>query len=247
MQSDESIPDLTVERRVDPKTGEPIIRYFWKRKRMLQVSVSGKIIDTLAGYSLIEKDLNNALEWTRQARRLVESTGELEAAEGVTKSTDRETFNKVKSLFVSALTFYGKSFTQAQGRGPTLNKKDILAGSYLPAHEFYMGYRHNFAAHSGDAKLEYNKTYVLLHPNRKSHIEPFIVTNRIQPDVVLDHDDYSLEELIDHVRRNVHVKYEKLSRKVHENHVDKNGKEFWRNAAKKRKSVKLSSAKKKRG
>jgi hypothetical protein len=83
--------------------------------------------------------------------------------------------------FVTALTFCGKCFSESAGRRAQVSR-DWLEAEYRTVHDYFMKYRHNFAAHSGDEQLELTKSYVLIHPDRRDFL-PFLPTMRMQPDV----------------------------------------------------------------
>src|SRR5690606_22830055 len=86
----------------------------------------------------------------------------------------------VKALFVASLTFYGKAFTEAQGRRTQLNL-DLISPDFREFHLEVMRYRHHYAAHSGESKIETSNTYLLLITNEKNHFNPTLYTSRMQP------------------------------------------------------------------
>ncbi|HDZ3716304.1 TPA: hypothetical protein RSW55_004344, partial [Vibrio vulnificus] len=108
MKSDQSIKQLTTKQFVDPITGEMNIHYYWKRNKIQKVEITGKLPNKLSGLSLIKKDLDNALKWVQQARKLASENSDDSSEKGYKPSGDREIFDQVKAFFVASLTFYGK-------------------------------------------------------------------------------------------------------------------------------------------
>lgn len=157
---------------------------------------------------------------------------------------NRNTFDIVKALFVASLTFYGKCFTEANGRCAQISR-DWLDAEHKKIHDYYMKYRHNFAAHSGDEKIELAKTFVLLHPKKKNEVLPYLPTVRMQPDLVLNSDDESsFEELIKYVIELVSKKYNDLALKIVDELVMVKDVSFWREKARLGETVELNLPKK---
>ena len=200
------------------------------------VEIQGKLIDKLSGYALIKKDLDSALNWIKLAQKMLPEKNNNFAN---VKSSERDVFDQIKALFVAALTFYGKCYTEAAGRHAQVSR-DWLDTEHKELHDFYMKYRHNFAAHSGDERLELAKTYVLVHPKKKEGLLPYLPTIRVQPDLVTSSDDEkNLRDLIGHVRKILLEKNEKLTDKVINSLVLTKDENFWRAAVKEKKPVVL--------
>jgi hypothetical protein len=159
MNSDTSEPRLVPKRKLDPVTGTLSVDYYWDQRLAPKVQISGKLVERLSGYTLIKKDLDNALCWMKRAEELADGTRKPE--EGFFAVADREAGDAMKAYFVAALAFYGKCFTVAGGRQVSASR-DWLDVKYREHHDLYMSYRHNFAAHSGDERLELARTYVRL-------------------------------------------------------------------------------------
>ncbi|MCS0362771.1 hypothetical protein [Vibrio diabolicus] len=244
MKSIDTVQQLTSEHILDPDTGAVSPRYYWKRNKVPTVEIKGKLPNKLSGLTLIKKDLVNALNWIRTAKSLTNSS--YQGCGGYFEPDDREVYNQIKALFVASLTFYGKCFTEANGRGAQASKS-WLNEEYTELHEYYMNFRHNFAAHSGDEKVELARTFVLLHPKKKSEILPYLTTVRQQPDLVLPTEgDKGLEELIEYVITLVDEKYEKLSFKIIDDLILSEGVAYWRQKSKKGAPVVLGYPQKKR-
>jgi hypothetical protein len=228
MKPDTSNPKLVPKRHIDPVTGKTDVDYYWEQQLAPKVQITGKLADQLCGYVLIKKDLDSALNWINAAATLAQS--QENSSDNHYHATKREVFDLVKAYFVAALTFYGKCFTEAAGRHTQLSR-DLVDSNLRDLHDFYMMYRHNFAAHSGDERLELAKTYVLVHPT-KNELIPHLPTSRMQPDLVLfEKGEPGLADLIKDVSAKVLVKYDKLSQKIIRDLVVPQGPAFWRAAA----------------
>jgi len=138
------------------------IDYYWDGKLAPKVHITGKLVDRLSGYSLIKKDLDNALKWMRLAKALANE--HRPAGEGAYLETkNRDVFDLVKAYFVASVTFYAKCFTETARRHAQASRAWLDPG-FLSAHDSCMSYRNNLAAHSGDKEFELAKTYVLINP-----------------------------------------------------------------------------------
>lgn len=238
MTPDNNTKGLTTKKFVDPITGKFEVRYFWKRNPVYKVALRGKLVEQLAGYTLIHKDLTNALRWFRRAEELVPETTKRDG-HSYSLAKDRETFDLVKGLFVAALTFYGKCFTQAQGRKAQI-PRDWIGAEYRKTHDEYMKYRHNFAAHSGDERLEMAETFLLVNPKKAREILPYLTTVRFQPDVMLPSaPDKKFVELVEHLLAQLHERHDALAEKILSELILPKGNEFWHQAAKRGQPVTL--------
>lgn len=228
-----NIPRLTVERQLDTESGKSITQYLWDGQPVPQVTLTGAVAEQISGLALIQKDLANALRWVKKATQLASA---LESSGGrYTQITDREVGDEVKSLFVASLVFYAKAFTEAAGRRAQMSR-DWLDNEFRDTHDYFMTFRHNMAAHSGDEKLETGRSYILLIPS-KSGFDIRLGTSRSQPDFALgEDDDERFCSLIEHAIKKVSERYNKAGRKTIEL-AAKKGAEFWENAAKTGESV----------
>jgi hypothetical protein len=242
MRSDTSEGRLVPKREVDPATGTPNITYYWEGRLVPKIQISGRLVDHLSGYSLIKKDLDSALKWIRLAETIA-NTHRKADEEGYQYAPEREDFDVVKAYFVASLTFYGKCFTEASGRHAQISR-DWLDEAYRDVHDFYISYRHNFAAHSGDERLEMAATYVLVHPDGQSLL-PYLATARSQPDIALPgKGKVGFGDLIAHVADKVVTKYNKAAQNIIHNFVVPAGVEYWSSAAEKGAIVQVNIASK---
>lgn len=188
---------LRVERYIDQATGKPVIRYMWDNVLIDHVELRGAIVDRFSGLSLIEKDLNNALAWFKKAERIAIDASPPDTTDAYFSASARDVFDDVKAFFVAALAFYAKAFTEANGRKAQL-QRDWLKQEFRGVHDYYMAMRNNFAAHSGDLRIEDTSTQVLLIPDGHSY-RIKLHTNRIQPDIYFHEiDGRGFAELVEH-------------------------------------------------
>jgi hypothetical protein len=238
MRSDTSDPRLVPRRELDQETGEATVNYYWDGELAPKAEITGKLAEQLNGYSLIKKDLDSALKWVRLAESLIKDLKTADGENGYFQITDRVSGDTIKALFVASLTFYGKCFTSAAGRR-TQASRDWLDAQHREVHDFYMNYRHNFAAHSGNERLEFAKTYVLVSPDGQTLI-PYLPTARLQPDLALPGEgDPGLAELIEYVGERVVERYNRVAQKIVDELVLPKGSGFWRAAASGKEPVEL--------
>jgi len=199
---------------VDKHSGKIHRIYKYKNKSCKSVYLKSKIVDQLAGYAMIEKDLRSAIVWIKKTQEMAGETN----AKGVkyTVNRDRETYNIVKGLFVAALTFYGKCFSKCDGRPVKLERKQ-LDEKFWTVHDTAISYRHNFAAHSGAAKFEFVKIALVvpekLKPGRDIPLNLYTEIN--QPDLLTQSgDELGFADLFEHVRVFVNEKIELLRDKI---------------------------------
>jgi len=243
MQSDQSIKGFTTRKFINPQTGEVSYKYFWKRNEVPKIEITGPLVNRLSGLTLIQKDLTNCISWIKKAKEMTSLSIGKENAEYVSND-DRETFNVVKALFVASLSFYGKCFTEASGRGAQVSR-NWLSKEFKSSHDYHMKYRHNFAAHSGDENVEIAKTFVLLHPKRKMEFLPFLPTVRNQPDFIFSTEsETDFEYLLLHVAELVNDKYQKLGEKIIDELISPKGIDFWHEKFKNKTTVELGYPKK---
>jgi len=230
MIPEKEFPRLRVEKLLNPENGEVTLNYFWDDQAIPKVRLTGRRAGRLAGLTLIQKDLKNCANWMAKASELAKTLkGDTEAQ--FTRFEDRDVADQVKGLFVAALTFYGKAFTEAAGRRMQI-PRDWLHESFRETHDFYMKFRHNMAAHSGDEKLEHAESDMVLLPKSSGSHSPIqIYTYRLQPDIVWSNDDAgTFTALIDHVLEKVQSKSDELGKQIFDASMLK-GAPFWQAAA----------------
>lgn len=208
MHAERDVPNLRVERFLDPVTGEATVHYLWKDRLVPKVRLGGKAAEQASGLSLIQKDLAVSKQWMEQARSITEQAlGTVETGTKYVYAQDRGLYNTVKALFVASLAFYAKAFTEAAGRKAQM-QRDWLDEEFREQHDYYMNLRHNFAAHSGDLKVEYADSYLLLVPETKRQTALQLATNRVQPDLINTREEgETFVALVDHAIVKVSARY----------------------------------------
>ncbi len=209
----------------DQKTGIWYNKYFYKRKPAHRILLDTPKSKTLAGYILIEKDLRSAIIWLEEIIELLsEDENFHEDMNFVQTAYDRKKFNILKGLFVSALTFYAKSFAACEGRKVKLERSN-LDEDYKKVHDNAMEYRHNFAAHSGAKKIEFVRIVLVLDQKRKA--QPYLVKELGQPDTFGFNEMHELCKLFKYVRSLVNQKINALTGKIMKEDIFSRGTEYW--------------------
>jgi hypothetical protein len=198
---------------IDRVTGKTYRRYTYKGRPCVRVEVKSKIVDQLAGYTLIEKDLRSVRIWLEEIDRLHTDRPTRES-ERYHAPEDRERYNIVKGLFVAALTFYGKCFSKCEGR-PVKLERAQLDTAFLELHDDCIAYRHNFAAHSGAKRIEHVEVAVVFPAKPKPDSPVQIFRELHQPDLFWPREpSRTLVDLVDHVRLVADRKISQLTSKV---------------------------------
>ncbi|EPD44762.1 hypothetical protein HMPREF9701_00350 [Delftia acidovorans CCUG 274B] len=197
---------------VDRVTGQVHRSYTYKRRPAIRLVLTSKLAEQYTGYMLIEKDLRSSLVWLDEIENRHLSDEKIKQYNHF--NPDRENFNLVKGLFVALLTFYGKCFTQCEGRRVKLERVQIDP-KYHVLHDECMKYRHNFAAHSGAKKLEKAEIALVYPAKIRNKVEFKIFKELDQPDFFMAKSgEVSLRELLGHVREKVLAKMDKLHEKI---------------------------------
>lgn len=202
---------------LDPATGELFNRYFYKRKRALRFEVNTPKASVLAGYVLIEKDLRNALTWLITVKELVKNDPQYSTAKGhIKRGGNKDLYDKTKGLFVAAITFYGKCYSQCKGRKIKLDKR-TLDEKYHDIHDAAILLRNNFAAHSGSEKYEF--VNVIVAVDAKKRELPLLGTELSQPDSYLGDTLDEFIGLLEYVKGFVDKKKNQTSDMVYEDDI----------------------------
>jgi hypothetical protein len=121
--------DWNVEEVLDPKTGEPHNKHFYKGQRAQRIPITSQRAKSLAAYALVERDLRMVREWIIRLDELNKpEITDLKDGWNITAKSDPEN-NLAQALFVAAVTFYGKCFSEAEGRRLKLEKRDVVPAS----------------------------------------------------------------------------------------------------------------------
>jgi len=212
---------------LDKNTGKFHNRYFFKRRKAHRIIINTPKSKSLAGYTLIEKDLRSAIIWLKEIITMLENNVKFTDGTGNLRfDKNREINNLVKGLFVAALTFYGKCFSQCEGRRVKIDKKNIDL-EFHDEHDMAILLRHNFAAHSGAEKVERAKVILALDSKRSKNTAPYIVKELSQPDAPLKSDIEKMIKLFEHVQLFALNKIEVLTSKVYTDDILPKGADYW--------------------
>jgi hypothetical protein len=211
---------------LDPDSGELTCRYSYKRKTAHRVVVDTPKSKTLCGYLLIEKDLRSTLVWLNEVHAKLDKYEKTIVRLGAHPSGDRAEFNIIKALFVSSLTFYGKCFAQCKGRGVKLDKK-IVSDEYKEIHDEVIVLRNNFAAHSGEAKIEEVRVVIALDKNKKKGTLPHFARELNQPDSITLERVQLFIEASESLLAYVNDKIKVLTDKIYQEDILDKGLEYW--------------------
>lgn len=219
--------EWVVNEFLDKSSGKVYRRYTYKRKPCIRVVLNSKLSQQLAGWTLIEKDLRSVGVWLNEiAARHTEVPKR--KGESYGHSRDRETYNLIKGLFVAALTFYGKCFSKCEGR-PVKMERAQLEERFRVLHDECISYRHNFAAHSGAAKIESVEITVVFPEKLRSGVAPRIYHELFQPDLAWPSgDEVTFQQLVEHARGIAKAKISRLSEKILNEEVLPKGYDYWR-------------------
>jgi len=212
---------------LDPTTGRVERFYTYKRRPCIRIPLDSPLARQLAGYALIEKDLRSVLLWIEEIKSR-HTDAPQRKHERFGRSADRETYTLIKGLFVAALTFYGKCFAQCEGRRVKLERSQ-LDKRYQATHDEAIEYRHNFAAHSGAAKLEHVEVALVFPQRARATVLPRIYQELSQPDLLWSRtEEGSFAELAEHVRSIADRRIDELTSKILREEVVPRGFEYWR-------------------
>ncbi len=137
---------------VDPETGDLSFSYTCKNGSCITELIDTGIAKKYVAYDLIRHDLVCAKEWIELAYKILPPRGDNKSTASTDRygpKEDREKENIIMSLFISSVTYYGKCFAQAKGRGVKLDKV-FVPNEFHTKHDQIIQFRHTVAAHSGN-------------------------------------------------------------------------------------------------
>lgn len=169
--------------------------------------VQTKRSKNICAYTLIDKDLREALIYLTQYENLIKN------------KLTKKNYILAKALFRSFFITYGKCFVKGNERGVWLNR-DFVPEKYRSTHDLMMDIRHKFIAHADTDILENCKYVFLVPPQEKylagENVEQQSLTELYQVGVV----EYSVEnneceheyrEVIEAVQKQVSQKLAELN------------------------------------
>jgi hypothetical protein len=218
--------DYAVREVLDSTTGIVHRFYSFKGKPCHRKILKSRLVDQLAGYVLIEKDLRSALSWVAHIERL-HDVGPARKEESFAHGKDREKYVLIKGLFVAALTFYGKCFSRCEGRRAQIDRNQ-LHERFHDLHDTCIRFRHNFAAHSGAEKLERVDIALVFPKKRGVAVLPKIYMELFQPDLLsASKGEIEMKELFEHVRAIADDKISLLNEKILKEEIYPKGLSYW--------------------
>lgn len=203
--------------------------YTYDGKPCRRFELTGKVVNQLRGYLLIEKDLRNVISWLEQLDEEMRaaSLGSQRGEKLWMTNPDRRQGLQNKALFVAALTFYAKGYTKCDGR-PVKMEREQLDAKFRVLHDECMRFRHNFAAHSGRDRIEYVQTVLVLPQKSKRPVMPQIFKELLQPEVALPMDgELEMLDLCQHAKTVIQKKIDSLLQKVLKDEVLSKGWDHW--------------------
>ena len=227
-------PNLSSKTVVDPGSGKVVVEHYFNGRRALTVELSpkrGSVAKQICGYLLIRQDLLSARDWVDMIQSIDERSGNgLLTVNAFRDDGLAEEKRNIRALFVAALTFYGKCFTDArEGRGIKI-EKNSLSTELRGFHERFRMLRDDYAAHSGRG-FDKSKALVLVDPRRSKATPPEVTIVLSQP-ISPDREELAkFRELIEHVLSVVDGKIDRAEEKLREM-IAGRGLAYWRGKAK---------------
>jgi hypothetical protein len=222
-------PCWDVKEKVDKDGVFVEYEYFYKQIKCHKEKLDSKLIKNYEGYILIERDIRNIDVWLRLLLEYLHKIyGDKIPKIPRTRTKGKEDLHDIiKALFISSITIYGKLFTKSNGRNAKL-EKEILKDNFelIKFHEKLMEQRHNFAAHSGNLKMEGVFVYLLIDPIRERKTIPEIVREIFQPDSPSLEEIEIFRRLINFISIQVNNKLSEIYNRINSN-ILKKGEELW--------------------
>ena len=184
---------------LEKSTNEIQNRVLFKGKKMDCRILNNPVVESYLGFFSIQSDLKQIQEWLEciTTEKQGESTSSIE-----------------RSLFVSSLTFYWKCFSQTKGRGRAKLSENKISKDLLPAHKFIKELRHNFAAHSGDAKFESGIVLKISDSSKKQRFTPFLLPIHKRPNSLDGMLLNNFQKLVQNALDNVELSIDKAEHRV---------------------------------
>jgi hypothetical protein len=212
---------------IDPDTGEHCQQYYFRRTRARRIPLTSHLARQMAGYALIERDLRMTLQWLNSIAQLSEAPKNRNRYAWTDKEDEAHALTL--GLFVAALVFYGKCFSDCEGRRIRLSEEWIPQG-FEDSHRLLIAMRNNFAAHSGAERFE-AVNVVLVIPEKKDRIrdKPRLYRELRQTEaLVSQHDDeFSAIKLVQELHKKVMNKLQELNDKIFRDEINPKGMAYW--------------------
>lgn len=201
--------EWTVEERIDAE-GKPGRSYYFRQQLAVRVEHKSKASRRLAGLTLIEKDIRTIKGWLRLLRDTLNSMGPAADQSTSIFMPRDERMAVVRAIHVAIVTTYAKMFTQAEGRGASLERNGWIFGdTNLERHDWLMHHRHTFTAHSGSDGPEGCSIVVAIDHSQRNRTEPRIFTELHQPASLLHTSLDEVENLLNELHDKLQEKIQK--------------------------------------
>lgn len=123
-----------------------------------------------AGYQAMLNDVHKILAYTKLGKKIVNEKLQTELPAEEFNFDDHDQLI-CSSLYLSAITLYGKCFTAAEGRVAQLQENQVLkrmSESQRKSHAKFMGLRHNWSGHGGKSNHEMMCGVMVFLPDNKA-------------------------------------------------------------------------------
>lgn len=213
-----------IEEKMGQETHIATRNYYFDGQLCGRVELTDGLAKQFGGYKLIEKDIRNIISWLNHIEILLKPYDTKEnPQEECLISTDRDTFQVIKGLFVASVTFYGKLFTKANGRKVKLESAWLTTDDLLLFHEELMLLRHTYTAHSGEDSAEISNTVLAVDPIRLRQTPPELFCELTQPDSIGVKDIAIFKKLLDELHDKVNNKINELGQLILQKEVSEKG------------------------
>ena len=208
---------FNVERisNINPETGDIAYSYIYKNESCITEIIDTRLEKQYVAYDLIHHDLVCAKEWIELAHKILPPRSNGQSTKnkdqyGPMGHKEKETI--IQSLFISSVTYYGKCFTQAKGRGVKLDKA-FVPSEFNQKHDQIMEFRHTIAAHSGNGPWDVGVLKLVKSPN--GDLKPFVWSELKMLSFCDDsEDEYKYIDLLHALIERVLNKIENLGKRI---------------------------------
>jgi hypothetical protein len=216
------LPNLEWEvEEIVNKDGSIGNKYYYKGIPAIKIPLQGGIATSIAGYTLIYHDLRMILLWLQIVIDEHKKIGLDKTKQSIVRITPdnlRSKLDVIKGFMVASISFYGKLFTQAEGRKVKLEKNIFQQNQeLLKSHKDIMMYRHNFSAHSGKERVEYVEVSLILDSKKERQTLPFLVRTIDQPHAFKNKFLEDFVKVCEYLLENVNTKINLLNNKYYKN------------------------------
>lgn len=194
---------------------DPVFQFYYRSRPITHDTLVDKLAEQLAGYCLMERDLNHIEVWAKANRRLwIEKSGSDIKPEpyNMQKSNDTDGDIYIRALMVAIVTTYGKLFSAADGRKVKLDKSQLPEECEL-AHNFLINMRNKFTAHAGGLHENCQIAFMYKLKKKTGEYNSCLFPMLFQSSLIhLDEDD---DHLFREIRNIIDTKKNQLCEKIY--------------------------------